>query len=532
MINFDSKYFYDLADLCTKEADKNAYQAVDDDRIDGIQEKISGLFNIPHLNLDSPELKQAGYILCNRISDLQKSLSGDSEKCALLRSKLEKAFNAIKSSLPEDYFVATPLSELGQIFESEDLITAFLRAYTQESEKDAQRFVRDLETILYRRNPDLFYKSIGSWIDMHKVPVNRIPLSYTQLLQILPHLNYVDLNFLEMHKFGFTYEECLEKYRLLLEQCQNALHLSCADGCQFEEDDITIPFNEGVFQVICNLPRLESLQLVSCSLETGKELDVLAQAPNLKCLNVRDLFSGSIFNNILLDDNLSFLTNPKLEDLTIYVKGLTNEGLKKIAACTHLKKLELIFHEEDKTHDLSCLKELTNLKSLTIRDGFFSFEDADFQFLEDLELNELCLDRCRYITNAIVSKLKTIQKLKFSCAQYITCDFVHENKALANKLEILEIKDCAKMGERSLEPLVILTKMHTLTLDFGGYGHTSSSLVALLPPLERCLSLKHLSLRKCTTTDETFRVLRKTFSHLETFEVPVNQIVWNIEDHI
>src|ERR1041385_5079327 len=104
IIMIDAANIYRLAEICT--AATKIYTS-DETGLAALESKIQELFDKQEAIVkDAGENKQAAYILCNRINDLQKSL-GDSE----LKTKLLKTLQAIKASLPLDF-----LSSPGTVF--------------------------------------------------------------------------------------------------------------------------------------------------------------------------------------------------------------------------------------------------------------------------------------------------------------------------------------------------------------------------------------------------------------------------------
>lgn len=196
----------------------------------------------------------------------------------------------------------------------------------------------------------------------------------------------------------------------------------------------------------------------------------------------------------IYDDNLPLVTKLKnLRSLTINLMKVSKEGLEKFAEeCKQLEKLDVLFHEQNKTRNLDSFAKLTNLSSLTLR-YLFVFENDDFRFLEALpNLNEICFYRCDKITPAVVSKLKA---------------------------KIVKIQSFASINEESLK-LLANTCVETLILeDFISRWDGSATLQDLLP-LADIKTLKHLHLNKCsnlTTAEE--KVLREKLAHLETITI-------------
>src|SRR5262249_35446992 len=148
----------------------------------------------------SPENYQAVYTLCNRIRDLQKCLSGD------LKEKLAKIHDQFYCALPST-FLTKPEPLIASIPE-EVLCCEFVKQFLPESKEKIIEFKRSMKVVYKKANPELYIKILSSWIDLHKIPLRKLPLE--QILDIVPYLRYLDLSELRMD---------MEKFCVLINSC-------------------------------------------------------------------------------------------------------------------------------------------------------------------------------------------------------------------------------------------------------------------------------------------------------------------------
>lgn len=210
-----------------------------------------------------------------------------------------------------------------------------------------------------------------------------------------------------------------------------------------------------------HLSKLTNLSHASlpASMITPEAVAVLAQLPEL-----RELVLGSGMN----DESTPLLNAlPKLETLIISAGVLTDEGLSKLTALTHLKMLRILVCDKVGGSGLVALKEAKGLRDLdlcfsqapTMVDASLKTIVETFPALEGLGIGSKKVTQDGFHE---LTKLGALKRLSLNSFPQLTDDWLSTLEDLTN-LEAIYL-ECKLLTDAGLVHLEGLRKLRTLTL--------------------------------------------------------------------
>ncbi len=322
--------------------------------------------------------------------------------------------------------------------------------------------------------------------------------------------------------------------------------------------------NDENFALLAKMPKLQQLLMLNCGI-TDEGLKSVPDFPELKVLNLRGcanmtdagmeyVAKAPKLDNLALlytkigDEGVIALKGMKLRALDLRGLRLTGSACQALAEMTTLESLKLRNAREIMDYSFQELKTLVNLKSLSLED--LAITDSALEILPNFtNLKELVIMRTDMMDVSPIKELKNLKKLTL---REMTCDldflaempqleelFFAESivrdvdmeffKGLVNvktldlwntqlgdealtlfgtmpKLTTLNIKNCAKITDAGIAELAKSQSLASLNLSENGKatGDDGEPLLSdkALESLKGCKSLKELNIYLCPSLTE------------------------------
>ena len=322
--------------------------------------------------------------------------------------------------------------------------------------------------------------------------------------------------------------------------------------------------NDQNFALLSKMPKLQQLLMLNCGI-TDEGLKSVPDFPELKVLNLRGCASmtdagmeyvakAPKLDNLALlytkigDEGVIALKGMKLRALDLRGLRLTGSACQALAEMTTLESLKLRNAREIMDYSFQELKTLVNLKSLSLED--LAITDSALEILPNFtNLKELVIMRTDMMDVSPIKELKNLKKLTL---REMTCDldflaempqleelFFAESivrdadmkffEGLVNvktldlwntqlgdvalklfgtlpKLTTLNIKNCAKITDAGIAELAKSESLALLNLSENGKatGDDGEPLLSdkALESLKGCKSLKELNIYLCPSLTE------------------------------
>ena len=322
--------------------------------------------------------------------------------------------------------------------------------------------------------------------------------------------------------------------------------------------------NDQNFALLSKMPKLQTLNMLNCGI-TDEGLKSVPNFPALKALNLRgcasmtdagmvDVAKAPKLDNLALlytkigDEGVIALKDMKLRALDLRGLRLTGSACQALAEMTTLESLKLRNAREIMDFSFQELKTLVNLKSLSLED--LAITDSALEILPNFtELKELVIMRTDLMDVSPIKELKNLKKLTL---REMTCDldFLSEMPQLEElffaesivrdedmkffeglvniktldlwntqlgdealklfgtmpKLTTLNIKNCANISDAGIADLAKSQSLTSLNMSENGKktGDNGEPLMSnkALDSLKGCKSLKELNVYLCPSLTE------------------------------